>query len=161
MNCPSCKKENAVDAFFCTWCDDYMPSPGKGKKANLFARWVAWVIDPAIAVLLWLFGSGLVALISPGLGLAVAILFPLGYFVWWLMHLKKRGQTVGKRLLGLQVVTAQTGQIPGFGTLFIRVVVGRIASGLFFGLGYFWAIIDKNGQAWHDKIAGTVVVKTS
>jgi uncharacterized RDD family membrane protein YckC len=27
------------------------------------------------------------------------------------------------------------------------------------GLGYFWAIWDKDNQAWHDKIAGTVVVK--
>ncbi len=32
-------------------------------------------------------------------------------------------------------------------------------SKLFLGLGFFWAIWDKDGQAWHDKIAGTVVLR--
>jgi uncharacterized RDD family membrane protein YckC len=27
------------------------------------------------------------------------------------------------------------------------------------GLGFFWIAIDDNSQAWHDKIAGTVVVR--
>ncbi len=66
--------------------------------------------------------------------------------------------TPGKKLLGLQVVKYQTGEAPGFGTMLLRDF-SRIISGLFFGLGYFWALFDKNGQAWHDKIAGTVVLK--
>jgi len=28
-----------------------------------------------------------------------------------------------------------------------------------FGLGYIWIAFDKNKQAWHDKIAGTYVIK--
>jgi uncharacterized RDD family membrane protein YckC len=62
-------------------------------------------------------------------------------------------------LLGLQVVDQQTGAIPGFGKMFLREVVGRFLSGLFLGLGYLWALFDKNGQGFHDKLAGTVVVK--
>ena len=27
------------------------------------------------------------------------------------------------------------------------------------GLGYLWAIWDKQKQGWHDKMAGTVVVR--
>jgi uncharacterized RDD family membrane protein YckC len=27
------------------------------------------------------------------------------------------------------------------------------------GLGFFWIAFDQNHQAWHDKIAGTVVVR--
>lgn len=53
----------------------------------------------------------------------------------------------------------QTGAIPGFGAMFVREVFGRFLSGLVSGVGYLWALIDKNGQAWHDKLAGTVVVK--
>ena len=57
------------------------------------------------------------------------------------------------------MVDYQTGTIPGFGKMFVREIVGRFISGDFNGLGYFWAIFDKNSQAWHDKIAGTVVLQ--
>jgi uncharacterized RDD family membrane protein YckC len=43
--------------------------------------------------------------------------------------------------------------------MFVRETFGRFASGAFFGLGYFWAIFDKNAQGWHDKLAGTVVIR--
>jgi uncharacterized RDD family membrane protein YckC len=43
--------------------------------------------------------------------------------------------------------------------MLLREIVGKWVSGLLIGLGYFWAIWDKDGQAWHDKIAGTVVIK--
>jgi hypothetical protein len=42
--------------------------------------------------------------------------------------------------------------------MLVGEVFGKFVSGLFMGIGYFWAIWDKDGQAWHDKIAGTVVV---
>jgi hypothetical protein len=37
--------------------------------------------------------------------------------------------------------------------------LGKLLSGLVFGLGFAWALWDKDGQTWHDKIAGTVVVQ--
>jgi len=166
MNCPSCTKEITADSFFCMWCSDFVPSPDKGKKANVFARWVALVIDPLIPVALWGFAfllSGVLASISETLGtlmVIVSFLFPAVYFVWFL-SLLRQGLTPGKKLLGLQVVNHQTGEVPGFGKMFLREIVGRVISGLFLGLGYFWAIFDKNAQAWHDKLAGTVVLKVS
>jgi len=77
------------------------------------------------------------------------------------LTLLPKGVTPGKKLMGLQVVNHQTGAIPGFGTMFVREIVGRFISGLGGGIGYLWAIFDKNAQAWHDKIAGTVVLKTA
>jgi uncharacterized RDD family membrane protein YckC len=158
MNCASCKKEIVPDSVFCAWCSDFVPSPGKGKKANLFARWVALALDPLIAVILYFLGVGIVGAISKNLGIVAAIGLPIVYLVWFLT-LFRRGLTPGKKLLGLQVVNYQTGTIPGFGKMFLREIVGRFVSALFFGVGYFWAIFDKNSQAWHDKIAGTVVLK--
>jgi uncharacterized RDD family membrane protein YckC len=32
-------------------------------------------------------------------------------------------------------------------------------SGFFFGLGFIWAAFDANGEAWHDKIFATRVVR--
>jgi uncharacterized RDD family membrane protein YckC len=136
----------------------YTPATSKGAKAGIFARWVAWMIDPLIALFLWMAATFILGAILPELGVIAAILFPLAYFVWFLMLLR-RGLTPGKLLLGLQVVKSQTGDIPGFGTMFVREIFGRFLSGLIFGLGYLWALFDKNAQAWHDKLAGTVVIK--
>ncbi len=158
MNCQSCKKEIVPDSVFCSWCSDFVPSSGQGRKANLFRRWVALALDPLIAVILYALGVGLFGSISQDLGTVAAIALPIVYLVWFLSLLRK-GLTPGKKVMGLQVVDHQTGTIPGFGKMFVREIVGRFISGLFFGLGYFWAIFDKNSQAWHDKIAGTVVLR--
>jgi hypothetical protein len=57
------------------------------------------------------------------------------------------------------VVNKLNGQIPGFWRMVLREGIGKTVSGVFLGLGFFWAIWDKDNQAWHDKIAGTVVVR--
>jgi len=158
MNCPSCKKEIVPDSVFCTWCSDFVPASGQGKKASLFRRWVALTLDPLIAVVLYALSVGILGSISKDLGTVAAIALPIVYLVWFLSLLRK-GVTPGKKLMGLQVVDHQTGNIPGFGKMFVREFVGRFISGAFAGLGYFWAIFDKNSQAWHDKIAGTVVLQ--
>jgi uncharacterized RDD family membrane protein YckC len=41
----------------------------------------------------------------------------------------------------------------------LRHVIGYPLSALFFGLGVFWMLWDRRRQAWHDKLAKTVVVK--
>ena len=157
MTCPNCANDVATDAFFCARCSRFTPRPSLGSKANLFRRWLALVIDPLIGVLAWVLASALFGAISRDLGTAMAILFPVVYLVWFLTLLRN-GLTPGKKLLGLQVVQHQSGNTPGFATMFLREIVGRFLSGLFLGLGYFWALFDKNGQAWHDKLAGTVVL---
>lgn len=159
MDCPKCRKEIAAESFFCIWCSTFVPEPSKGQKAGLFARWIAWTIDPLIALILYFVGIGIFGAISRGLGIIAAVLLPVVYLIWF-FKLFRTGQTPGKKLLGLHVVNCQTGQIPGFGKMFVREIVGRFISGLFLGIGYIWAIFDKNSQAWHDKIAGTVVVKS-
>src|SRR5438128_11905884 len=160
MDCASGKKEIVPDSVFCSWCNDFVPSSGTGKKANLFRRWVAFALDPFIAVILIVVGVAIGGTISKNVGTGAAIILPIVYLVWFLSLLRK-GLTPGKKLMGLQVVDHQTGAIPGFGKMFVREIVGRFISAFFSGLGYFWAIFDKNSQAWHDKIAGTVVLKVA
>ncbi len=160
MNCPRCSKEIVPDSVFCVWCSAFVPSPQDGEKANLFARWFALAVDPLVAVVLYFLGVGFAGATSLNLGIVAAMALPIVYAVWYL-SLFRRGMTPGKKLLGLQVVNSQTGAIPGFGKMFLREIVGRFVSALFFGVGYFWAIFDKNAQAWHDKIAGTVVLKVA
>lgn len=156
--CPACTKEISPDGYFCIWCDRLVIAPERGVKAGLFARWVALVIDPLIGLLLYFLAVAVLASVSTDLATIAAIALPFAYFIWFLTLLRS-GTTPGKRLMGLQVVRTQTGGIPGFGVMFVREVVGRFVSGVFLGLGYLWAVFDRNGQAWHDKIASTVVVR--
>lgn len=67
-----------------------------------------------------------------------------------------KGTTPGKWILGEQVVNKFNGGFPGLGKMFVREIIGKAASALFLDIGFFWAIFDPDGQAWHDKIAGTV-----
>ena len=68
------------------------------------------------------------------------------------------GRTPGKMLLGLQVCSADGTEV-SFGIAFLRAV-GYLVSSLLLTIpiGFIWAAFDKKKQAWHDKIAGTVVI---
>ncbi|MBX3146262.1 MAG: RDD family protein [Gemmatimonadales bacterium] len=161
MICPACNKEISADGYFCQWCAAYLPAQQIGQKASVFRRFVAFALDPIIAVVLYFLGISLIGgMLGPDLGAAAAVLLPIAYFIWYLTLMRK-GLSPGKQLLGLQVVNQQSGAIPGLATMFVREIVGRFLSGLVFGVGYLWALFDKNAQAWHDKLAGTVVVAVS
>jgi uncharacterized RDD family membrane protein YckC len=81
----------------------------------------------------------------------------VGYVVFALWFLSK-GKTPGKWLVGMRVADKRNGNFPGLGRMLVREIFGKGVSSFFLGLGYFWAIFDRDGQTWHDKIAGTVVI---
>lgn len=66
------------------------------------------------------------------------------------------GQTLGKIILRIRVVK-KNGNRFGWLDALLRNVFGYAISGMFM-LGYLWALIDRESQAWHDKLAGTVVI---
>lgn len=71
----------------------------------------------------------------------------------------ERGATPGKLVLGIRIIDAETGGTPPIGRLVLRYL-GYIVSAIPLGLGYFWMLWDARRQTWHDKIGGTLVVKT-
>ena len=62
-------------------------------------------------------------------------------------------------LLSLRVVDAKTGNSLSVGQSIVRYI-GYFVAGIPFGLGIFWVGFDSKKQGWHDKIAGTVVVRS-
>ncbi len=66
------------------------------------------------------------------------------------------GQTPGKILFNLKVIRT-SGRNLTYGRAFLRWVCYGISS-MFFYLGFLWAAFDGKKQAWHDKLAGTLVV---
>ena len=80
------------------------------------------------------------------------------YVVYFVFMDVKYGQTLGKKALGLRVTDDSGGNI-SIGKALLRETIGRWVSGLVFGFGYIWLAFDDKKQGWHDKIAGTYVVK--
>lgn len=81
------------------------------------------------------------------------IVYVVGYHV---LFLSLTGQTPGKALLGLRVLTV-TGKRLSPWRAFLRVMAYLI-SGLGLYLGFLWVLWDDRRQAWHDKLTGTYVV---
>ncbi len=67
------------------------------------------------------------------------------------------GQTLGMRLFGLRVVGTDGTPI-GLGAAIVRWV-GIVISAVMLLLGLAWIAVDPRKQGWHDKLAGTVVVR--
>lgn len=70
----------------------------------------------------------------------------------------KMSTTPGKMAIGATIVDARTGGKPSTRQFVIRYL-GYYVSALPLLLGYFWAGFDARKQSWHDKMAGTVVVR--
>jgi uncharacterized RDD family membrane protein YckC len=90
-------------------------------------------------------------------GVLLAMVVVVGAFVGW-VYLLGKGVTPGKAALGLRV-RRTNGDLPGIPTMLLREWIAKYISAIFFYLGFIWAILDRDRQAWHDKIAGTVVVQ--
>ena len=121
-------------------------------SADFGTRLVALLIDGAII--------GVPAIILMMI-LPVMLIYPLllvasvGYQIYFWTT---TGQTFGKQLMGLKVVSAETGNLLDPGTAALRYV-GYLASALPIYLGFFWAIWDPMHDTWADKIAKTKVIK--
>ncbi|AKH69415.1 putative membrane protein/domain [Spongiibacter sp. IMCC21906] len=70
-----------------------------------------------------------------------------------------KSATPGKMAFKLSIVDAKTGAKPSNGQLIGRYFAYYISILPFF-LGIIWVGIDRRKQGWHDKLAGTVVVRS-
>ncbi len=81
---------------------------------------------------------------------------PIFLVIWFW---RRFSATPGKILLKMEIRDAKTlGDISIQQTV-IRYI-GYIVSLLPLCLGFIWIGFDKKKQSWHDKLAGTVVIKT-
>ena len=66
------------------------------------------------------------------------------------------GQTVGKLVCGLHVVTAAGARPLGWGRSIVRCVGYFLSSFLY--MGFLWVVFNRNKRGWHDYLAGSMVV---
>lgn len=70
-----------------------------------------------------------------------------------------KSATPGKMATKLTIVDAKTGGKPSTGQLIGRYL-GYYVSIIPLCMGIIWVGIDKRKQGWHDKLAGTVVIRS-
>jgi uncharacterized RDD family membrane protein YckC len=82
------------------------------------------------------------------------ILPAIAVIIFWIY----KSATPGKMITKLTIVDAKTGGKPSTGQ-FIGRYLGYYVSMIPLFLGIIWVGIDKRKQGWHDKLAGTVVIR--
>lgn len=136
-----------------------VPPPGTPlvmRRGGSGRRVLAWLVD---GVPFGLAAAGLVAWLGAGdLRLVLQLLTVVGLasFAYQTLAHALLGATLGKRLLGLQVV-GPDGERPGPGRSALRAAVA-VAGVAALGVGPLLALFTLSGRALHDLLAGTTVV---
>jgi len=137
--------------------------------APIARRAIAYVIDAAIAGVLWIVGtvvtyvvagstadglSVLFAALATGLGITAGVLL-----VWFLVYsfLQGSGGSIGMRIMKLKLVRDGSEAPLGFGRALLRNVVFGLSTTIV--VGYFTPLFDGSGrfQGWHDRAAGALM----
>lgn len=139
------------------------------KYAGFWIRWVANIIDGfilgiplAVIIIFFIFFALTKSTRSgyedtTGINLIVRL---VGFVVSWLYFIlmtKKYGATLGKRILGLVVISDKSENL-SWGQVILRETIGKIVSAVILYIGYIMAGFTQKKQALHDMIASTVVV---
>ena len=167
--CTSCGSGNSSEAGSCTSCGVPLHAPPSGRERyaatevpseatsveymGFWIRFLASLIDSVILFIVALILGAITAGASAYIQLIINILY-------YVLFTGLRGQTPGKMVVGIQVLTRE-GEVPGIGRAILREVIGKFVSGIVLLLGYIWVAFDPNKQGWHDKIAGTYVIRRS
>src|SRR4030088_2411621 len=134
-----------------------MPAISTAEKAGWWTR--------ALAILIDAIGIGIIAAAVSGVLLGdttgtryqgLSTLFQAAYFTYFWSAAGK-GQTLGSRALNIRVVKTDGSYLDYVGA-FLRYI-GFVVSCVVLLIGVIWAAFDAQKQGWHDKIAGTYVVR--
>ena len=129
---------------------EYRVAPTLSKGADPAARVRAATYDVILLVIVYSVLAQSIKNVGYGLGL----LFIFAYYT----YLEGRwGQTLGKRLMRLRVVDADTYGPIGFRRACI-LVIGRWACLLTIMIPYLWMFVDPRKQSLYDKLAKSLVV---
>ena len=139
-------------------------APGDGfdrRKEALLTYWwgtrtLAFIVD---AILVGIVNGILTSFLFEGdwtRGQGFGTILGLAYYVYFWSS-AGGGQTLGMKALGIKVIRTDGSQLTVTGAI-IRYV-GLIIAFVCLFIGVIWVAFDANKQGWHDKIAGTYVVK--
>lgn len=139
-------------------------------SAGALGRWTAFLLDQFVLGSLWFLLSSWIGVVYltvsrwPGdlrsLAALAAVLGAFGLFLhatYWIVFLGGCGQTPGKIVLGLEVVS-RSGSAVGYGRATCRWL-GMLLAVLPLGLGFLGVLMTRDRRGLHDWLAGTRVVR--
>ena len=165
--CPRCALPIPENTESCRcgfrFLEDVSPMPFAGFWIRFLADLYDGAIALAFALPLYFFFDKPVLGVSHFLrpqnwsDLGTAYVFVWLFFLYNLTYLVSRtGQSIGRRLAGISVTDARTGEYVGFFRTLARNLFAGLISAIFY-LGFLWLLVDRRKQTWHDKLFGTVV----
>ena len=128
-----------------------MPQP---EKAGFWIRVVALIVD---GIVLSVIGNLLIGGDNVRSG-AVTTLLGFAYCAYF-WTASGKGATLGMRLVKIRVVKTDGSPLT-IGDALIRYLM-LVVSFVALFIGVVWVAFDANKQGWHDKVAGTYVVKAA
>ena len=144
---------------------------GSWAYAGFWSRVGATIIDSILLAivtapfLIWIYGVDYYAIdidsggsIWPYKGLAdfiISFVLPgIAVILFWI----RWQATPGKMVISATIVGARTGGKPS-PAQYIGRYLAYFPSALPLGIGFLWVAFDRRKQGWHDKLAGTVVIR--
>ena len=123
-------------------------------RAGFWIRLAAVLLDLILVGIIWSILSGVLPNRAHDRDHAnlLLLLAIYGATLW-----KLKGTTVGGIVCGLKVVRLDERPLD-WGTTIARALACFLSL-VVLGLGFIWVVFDDQKQAWHDKIAGTTVVR--
>ena len=137
---------------------------GELEYVGFWARVGASIIDTILMVLITLplafavYGGAYFeseALVQGFADVLISYVLP---FVAVLLFWRYKSATPGKMAINSIIVDAKTGGKPSTGQLVGRYFAYFLST-IVLMLGFIWVAFDKRKQGWHDKLAGTLVVR--
>lgn len=134
--------------------------------ASFGVRALATLIDSVLLALLmtpllyWLYGNAYFTDESYFLGFWDFVIETIIPFAIIVLFWASRSATPGKALCNLKIVDEKTLRPISFRSSVIRYLA-YYASTLPLGLGFFWVLLNKRRQGWHDILAKTLVIRAS
>ena len=132
---------------------------------GFWARFGASIIDSILMAIILvpiarIFGIGMnlesaYRLDSPANIFVNGILPAIAVIIFWIY----RQATPGKMAIGAKIVDAKTLGKPSTGQMIGRYFAYYLST-IVLLLGFIWVAFDDRKQGWHDKLAGTVVIRS-
>lgn len=157
---PSCN----VLASYIIYIYEMEASPAEDAPAPFLRRAAAYLIDSLFIGLLWVLSNATTAVVlgpdseaSEAVSTVLLFCVPAAWFFYqWASN--STGASIGKKIMSLSIRSSSGRATPGIRRGLVRTL-GQALGAAPLGLGFWWALWDGKKQAWHDKIAGTHVVR--
>jgi uncharacterized RDD family membrane protein YckC len=120
-------------------------------RAAFLERLAAFALDVILVIILAnIFDFDRYGRDWPGTAILIALMYHVGFWTW-------KGTTLGGIICQLRIVRVD-GAVVKFAEALVRGLTGMFSLAVA-GLGFLWILRDPERQAWHDRVAGTYVVK--